>query len=247
MTNQTDTDTGTSSSREEVKHLHDAGNHIKVDIWADIACPWCYLGKRRLDHAVATFIRNGSDDDRAVEIEFHSFELAPDLPVGKTQSMMEFQVNRQGLPAEEARDALDRMTRLGRRSGIEYNFDAMHVTNTALAHQLVHYAKAAGRQLAAEEALFTAYFTDGRNLGDVEVLADIADEIGLDRADAARSLAENEHLAGFRADNDLARSLGVNSVPFLIVDGTHALIGVKSPATIENVLEQAWSERVRTR
>lgn len=222
---------------------HGTGQHVKVDVWADIACPWCYLGKRRLDEAAASFTADREQGERTVDIEVHSFELAPDLPEGRTQSMMDYQMNHQGVSAGDAVDALERMTRLGRRVGITYDFDGMQVTNSARAHQLMHYAKARGRQLDAEEALFAAYFTHGRNLGDISVLGDIADELGLDRADAIRALTANEQLSAFRADTELARTLGITAVPFLIVDGKYAVAGVRSAKVIEDALERAWSER----
>lgn len=233
----------TSTPRSIDPHPHGREHHIKVDVWADVMCPWCYLGKRRLDAAAASFSAKNLGEGRKVDIEFHSFQLAPDLPVGSTQPASEFIQRETGSSEAEVSGMLDHMVRLGRRIGIEYNWDAVQVTNTLLAHQLIHHAKAVGKQLEAEEALFSAYFTEGRDVGDAEVLADVAAQIGLDRADAARALKSNKHLPAVRADVALAGSHRVTGVPFFVVDGKYALSGAQEQAVLERALEQAWSER----
>lgn len=218
------------------------GKRIRVDIWADVACPWCYIGMRRLDAAAASFRAKGRGESRAVDVVFHSFQLAPHLPVGPTQSVMEYNMNHLGMSESDSATALARVVRRARAVGLELDFTTTRFANTVLAHQLIHYAKAHGRQREAEEALFAAFFTQGRNVSDVHELADIADELGLDRADAFRSLLADEHLQAVRADEALARSHGTHVVPFIVVDGKYSLAGAQGTPLIENALEQAWSD-----
>ncbi|MFC7787872.1 DsbA family oxidoreductase [Microbacterium sp. MAHUQ-60] len=239
MTTTESGDTRGSAGRE----LHDRTHHLKVDVWADVMCPWCYLGKRRLDAAAASFAARGLGEGRKVEIEFHSFQLAPDLPAGKTEPAAAFIARETGSTEAEVHTMLNHMVRLGKRIGIDYNWDAVQVTNTLLAHQLIHHAKAAGKQLEAEEALFAAYFTEGRDVGDAEVLADIAERLGLDRAETTRALASSEHLPAVRSDIARAGAQGITGVPFFVVDGKYALSGAQEQAVLERALEQAWSER----
>lgn len=220
----------------------DTKRRIKVDIWADVACPWCYIGTRRLDAATQSFSAEGTGARREVLVEFHSFELAPDLPVGPTRSPMDYNTEHLGMSESDAVAALARVARRARAVGLELDFTTTRVANTVLAHQLIHFAKAQGMQREAEDALFAAYFTQGRNVSDIDDLADVAGEIGLDRADVRRSLTAGEHLPAVRADEALARSHGIHSVPFIVVDGRYGLPGAQGTAVIEAALERAWSE-----
>src|SRR3954451_22959169 len=145
---------------------------IKVDIWSDIACPWCYIGKRKFETGVAAF---GVE----VEVEYHSFELSPDTPVDFAGSEVDFLVSHKGMAAEQVQQMLGQMTELGATEGLAYDFDALQHTNTVKAHELLHFAKSKGRQVDLSERLFAAYFQEGRHIGRVDELADLAAEIGL--------------------------------------------------------------------
>lgn len=224
-------------------HHHDRTHHLKVDVWADVMCPWCYLGKRRLDAAAASFAARGLGEGRKVDIEFHSFQLAPDLPAGTTEPASAFIMRETGSSEAEVRTMMNHMVQLGQRVGIEYNWDAVQVTNTLLAHQLIHHAKDAGKPIEAEEALFAAYFTEGKDIGDADVLSDIAEQLGLDRAETMHSLTSNEHLPAVRYDLAQAGAQGITGVPFFVVDGKYSLSGAQEQVVLERALEQAWSER----
>ncbi|PUB20805.1 putative DsbA family dithiol-disulfide isomerase [Promicromonospora sp. AC04] len=216
---------------------------IKVDIWADVACPWCYVGKRKFEAAAKAFAADGLGEGRQVEVEFHSFELAPNLPLDRTETAKEYHLNHMGMNEQQADAALARMARVARKVDVELNYDTNIVANTVLAHQLIHYAKARGKQLETEEALFQAFFTDGRDVSDIAQLAEIAEGLGLDRGDVIRSLEGNEFLDAVRADESLARSYGIGGVPFLLVGGKYGLSGAQEATTIQRALEQAWSDR----
>jgi len=220
-----------------------ARSRIKVDVWADVMCPWCYIGKRRLEEAARAFT---STEGREVDIEFHSFELDPDLVPGRTQTFLDYNVEVKGLARDRATALLAHVTALGRGVGLDIDFDAAKLTSTRLAHQLIHHAKTHGKQPEAEEALFAAYLAQGRNVSDLDELGEIAEEIGLDRAEAIRALESAEHLAGVLDDERTARSFGISSVPFFVIDGRYGMAGAQDSGTIEDALQRAWAERYST-
>jgi len=215
---------------------------IKVDIWSDVACPWCYIGKRKFEAGAGLF--QGSSDDRAVEIEYHSYELSPDTPVDFEGSETDFLAQHKGMPADQVAGMLARVTGIAAQVGLQYDFDSLKHTNTVKAHQLLHYAKAHGVQLQATERLLRAYFIEGKHVGRIQDLADLAQEIGLDRADVVRSLTEDEYLADVRGDQALAQEYGIQGVPFFVIDGKYGVSGAQEAATFAQVLEQVWGERL---
>ena len=214
---------------------------IEVDVWSDIACPWCYIGKRRFEAGMAAFAERHPDVD--VALAFRSFELAPDAPVDFEGSQLDSLVQRKGLAADQVRAMLDHVTGVAAELGLGIDFEAVKPTRTTAAHQLLHYAKARGKQLAAKERLLRAYFVEGRHVGRVEELAALAAEVGLDRDDVARSLRANEHLEAVRADERQAAAYGIRAVPFFVVDGRYGLAGAQPVETVTQVLEQVHRER----
>ena len=215
---------------------------IKIDIWSDIACPWCYIGKRKLEDGIAVF--ETTDSAVPVEIEYHSYELAPDTPVDFEGSEIDFLAAHKGFPAEQIGPMLERVTGIAASVGLDYDYDNLKHTNTIKAHQLIHYAKAHGVQLAAKERLLKAYFVEGRHVGHVEDLADLGAELGLDRADIIRSLEADEYLAAVRADQAQAQAYGIQGVPFFVIDGKYGVSGAQDASAFAQVLQQVASERV---
>ena len=209
---------------------------IKVDIWSDIACPWCYIGKRKFEAGVERF---GGD----VEVEYHSFELAPDTPVEFEGGEIDFLSGRKGIPREQAEQMIDRVTQIAASVGLAYDYDALQHTNTVKAHELLHAAKQRGVQLEMIERLFSAYFVEGRHVGRIDDLADLAAEIGLDRDETHRALATDEHLGAVREDQALAQQLGIQGVPFFVFDGKFAVSGAQDAGTFADVLGQVRDAR----
>ena len=207
---------------------------IKVDVWSDIACPWCYIGKRKFEAGAEGF---------DVEVEYHSFELSPDTPVDFEGSEIDFLVAHKGMPAEQVGPMLDQVKGIAAEVGLDYDFDALQHTNTVKAHQLLHFAKAHGKQLELKERLLRAYFVEGGHVGRDEDLADLAAEVGLDRADALRALQSNEYLEAVHADQEQAMRYGIRGVPFFVIDGKYGVSGAQSPETFTGALEQVASER----
>lgn len=214
---------------------------IKIDVWSDIACPWCYIGKRKFEAGSGLF--SGAGDGRAVEVEYHSFELSPDTPVDFDGSEVDFLAGHKGLPAGQVEQMLERVTGIASSVGLDYDFEHLKHTNTVKAHELLHFAKANGKQLELAERLFRAYFVEGRHVGRVEDLADLAAEVGLDRAEAVAALESNRYLADVRADQSTAVEYGINGVPFFVIEGKYGVSGAQDAQTFAQVLEQVWSER----
>ena len=210
---------------------------VKVDIWSDVACPWCYIGKRKFEEGVR---RSGQD----VEVEYHSFELSPDTPVDFEGTATDFLADRKGLAREQVRRMLDNVIGIAAAVGLEYDYDALQHTNTVKAHELIHYAKAQGRQIDMKERLLKAYFVEGRHVGRIEDLADLAAEIGLDRAEVVRALESEQYLGDVHADQAQAVAYGIQGVPFFVLDGKYGISGAQDPTVFESALRQVASERV---
>ena len=209
---------------------------IKVDIWSDVQCPWCYIGKRKFESGVKEF-------DGDVQVEYHSFELAPDTPVDFDGTPIDYLSQRKGMPVDQVEQMLARVTGIAATVGLDYDYDHVHQTNTLKAHEHLHFAKSRGRQLDMKERLLKAYFVDGRHVGRIEDIADLAAEIGLDRADVIRALESNEYLADVKADVALATDYGIQGVPFFVIDGKYGVSGAQEAETFTNLLTQVRSER----
>ncbi|TFD21863.1 DsbA family oxidoreductase [Cryobacterium sp. TMS1-13-1] len=209
---------------------------IKVDIWSDVQCPWCYIGKRKFEAGAAQF-------DGTVEVEYHSFELSPDTPVDYAGTPVQYLSEKKGMPLAEVEQMLERVTGIAESVGLHYDYDSVHQTNTVISHELLHYAKAHGRQLEMKERLLKAYFIDGRHVGRIEDLADLAAEIGFDRADVVRSLTAHEHLAAVKADVAQAGAYGIQGVPFFVIDGRYGISGAQDPTAFTQALDQARADR----
>jgi predicted DsbA family dithiol-disulfide isomerase len=208
---------------------------IKVDIWSDIQCPWCYIGKRKFEAAVAAA---GAD----VEVEYHSFELAPDTPVDFAGTPLDYLSERKGIPPEQAQTMIDRVVGIAAAVDLDYHYETIHQTNTVLAHELLHLAKAHGRQAELKERLLAAYFVEGRHVGRVEDLADLAAEVGLDRTEVVAALTDHRYLADVKADVAQAAAYGINGVPFFVFDSRYGVSGAQETATFVQVLEQVRTE-----
>lgn len=211
---------------------------MKVDIWSDVQCPWCYIGKRKFEAGAAQF-------GDGVEVEYHSFELAPDTPVDYEGSPLEYLSERKGMPLAQVEQMLERVTGIASSVGLEFDYEHVHQTNTVKAHELIHFAKSKGRQLDMKERLLKAYFVEGRHVGHVADLADLAAEIGLDRAEVVAVLEAETFLGDVKADVAQAAAYGIRGVPFFVIDGKYGVSGAQEARTFTEVLQQARDERER--
>jgi predicted DsbA family dithiol-disulfide isomerase len=208
---------------------------VQVDIWSDIACPWCFIGKRRFEKAAEKFKEQGGD----VNVVFHSFELAPDTPVDFDGDEVDFLVKHKGLPPEQVRQMLAQVTEIAAGEGLNYDFEALQHTKTLKAHEALHFAKAHGLQLELSEALFSAYFEHGRHIGDVEQIADIAAAVGLDRDQLISALKAGTYAADVEADIRQAAAYQIRGVPFFVLNSRLGVSGAQSPEVFLDALTQA--------
>ncbi len=204
---------------------------MKVEIWSDVVCPWCYIGKRRFERALRDF-------PHPVELSWHSFQLDP-RAVRSPGSYAEKLARKYGVDVPRAQQMLDQMTAAAAEEGLDFRFDLAQGGNTFDAHRLLHHAGA--RQDALKERLLRAYFTEGEPVDDHTTLARLAEEVGID--DAAGVLAGDRYADDVRADIARAEDLGVTGVPFFAVDGRFAIPGAQSPEVVLRTLTRAWETR----
>ena len=218
-----------------------ARDKISIDVWSDIACPWCYIGKRNLEKGLAAT----ADDDDAprVEVTFHSYELSPDTPVDFEGDEIDFLAGHKGMPRENVIEMLDRVTGVAADAGLDYRFDLLKHTNTVKAHELLHLAKAEGRQAEVAERLMSAYFTEGRHIGRVDDLVQLATEAGLDAALTRDALESGRYLDDVRADQAQAAAYGIQGVPFFVIDGRYGVSGAQPADAFAQITRQVWAER----
>jgi len=205
---------------------------IKVDIWSDVQCPWCFIGKRKFESGVKLF-------GKPVEIEYHSFELAPDTPVDFAGSTLDYLSERKGLSPDHVRSMLENVTSIAAQVGLAFDFDRVLQTNTRKAHELLHYAKAHGKQIEMKERLLKAYFVTGEHVGELGTLSALAADVGLDGPDALRSLEASEYATAVAADIAQAEVYGISGVPFFVIDGRFGISGAQSPEAFAAALQQA--------
>lgn len=207
---------------------------MKVDIWSDVRCPFCYIGKRKFENALAEF--SGKDD---VEIEWHSFELDPNAVTTLDKSPYDYLAERYGRSREWAVETHQNVTDTAAAVGLTFDFDKAIMANSFDAHRLIQMAKTHGLGDLIEESLFKAHFTEGKNIADHTVLAEIGSSIGLDRLEVEIMLKNDDFTDEVRYDEKTAQDLGINSVPFFIFDQKLAVSGAQAPETFLGALNKA--------
>jgi predicted DsbA family dithiol-disulfide isomerase len=215
---------------------------VKVDVWSDIACPWCYVGKRRFEEGVSRYQAAGGD--REIEVEYHSFELSPGTPVDFAGTHAEFLATYKGIGAAQAAQMLTQMTAVAASVGLDFDYDSVRTTSTLKAHQVLHLAKAHGVQRELKERLLRAFFVEGRHIGRDDELASLAAEVGVDPAEVLEALASDRYADDVQADIAQARAYGISGVPFFVIDGRYGVSGAQDPAVFAQALARATGERV---
>ena len=213
---------------------------LQVEVWSDIACPWCYIGKRRFATALADFPHRDH-----VEVTWRSYELSPRTPVGPGTPEIDMLATLKGIPHDQVRRMFAQVTAVAAGEGLAYDFDRALAVNTFAAHRLVHVARKEGGAELTErvlEALFSAHFEHGADLGDDETLVRLVAGAGLDAETARAALAGDEGAAAVRADEEEARALGVTGVPFFVVDRRVAVSGAQPSEVFTQLLEAGWRE-----
>jgi predicted DsbA family dithiol-disulfide isomerase len=210
---------------------------MDVEIWSDVVCPWCYVGKRQFEEALGRF---GHADE--VDVSWRSFELDPSSPSEVGMSMDRILERKYGMSAEQAQAANQKMTALAAGVGLEYHLDRVRAGNTFDAHRLIHLAATHGLGGAMKERLLAAYFTEGRSVGDHATLTELATEVGLDPVETAEMLAGESFATEVRADEARATALGATGVPFFVIDETYGVAGAQGADALLGALERAWAE-----
>jgi predicted DsbA family dithiol-disulfide isomerase len=210
---------------------------MRVEIWSDIACPWCYIGKRRFETALASFPHR---DD--VEVHWRSFQLDPTLPDHHEGTELDYLVDRKGLSRDQVSQMFDQVTAIAAGEGLAYDFDTVVVANSFAGHELLHLATARGVGPAVKEALLSAHFEHGEDIGDRDVLVRIGTEAGLDGDEIARDLEHHTRRDEVLADISAAHDLGIRGVPFFVLDGKFGVSGAQPAELFTQALEQAWRE-----
>lgn len=213
---------------------------VVVEIWSDVVCPWCYIGKRRFETALSRFEHTDS-----VEVRWRSFELDPRAPFRRAGGMDEHLAAKYGMSVEQARQRMSEMDRLAEAEGLAFDLARTQSGNTFDAHRLIHLAYEGGSEQGAamKEALLHAYFIDFLPVSEPDVLVDLGVANGLEREEIAEMLAGDRFKAEVRADEAEAGSLGATGVPFFVIDRAFAIPGAQDPDTVLQVLRRAWDRR----
>ncbi len=210
---------------------------MKVEIWSDIMCPFCYIGKRKFESALAQF--EHKDD---VDIVWKSFQLNPDMKTEAGKNINQYLAEIKGWSVEQAKEMNDRVTEMAKQVGLEYDLNKAVVANSFNAHRLIQFAKNTGKGDAAEERLFKAYFTEGKNVDDLHVLSQLAGEIGLNITEVEEVLKSAAFSDEVQQDVYEAQQVGVRGVPFFVLGNKYAVSGAQESATFLQALKTTWDE-----
>ena len=213
------------------------GRFMQVEVWSDVVCPWCYIGKRKLETALSRFAHADQ-----VEVVWRSFQLDPSIPEGHTEPTLPALAAKYGRSVEEMAQMQRRVEEVAAGEGLEYHLAEGTSGNTLLAHQLLHLAADRGRGGEMEERLLHAHFTEQRSVFDVDALVALAVEVGLDADEARAALTDERYLAAVHEDIATARGLGATGVPFFVVDRTYGAAGAQPAEQLLQLLERAWAD-----
>lgn len=211
---------------------------LKIEIWSDYACPFCYIGKRRLQGALEKF-----EHKDQVEVIFRSYQLAPDAERDNKHNVYEGLAARRGISIEEAKENMNKPVEQAKAFGIEMNFDRAVQTNTMDAHRLAHHAAKHNKAWDMAERLMKAYFTDGLHIGDHAVLTDLAVEVGLDRGEVERLLASDDYADVVRQERELGLQSGLKMIPHIMINGQYVYFGGQTSEAVLEALREAWDAR----
>ncbi len=208
---------------------------MKIEIWSDVMCPFCYIGKRKFELALKEFPHRDE-----VEIIWKSFQLDPSIQTDTNKSAYQFLAERKGISNEQAIQMHSNVTNIAKEVGIEFNFEKAVVANSFDAHRFSHLAKQKGLQNEAEESLFKAYFTEGKNTADYNTLVQIGNEIGMDGEEVKQVLLNNEFADEVKHDINEAEQFGISGVPFFVFNRKYAISGAQSSDVFLQTLNKVW-------
>lgn len=209
---------------------------MKVEIWSDVMCPFCYIGKRKFENALTEFKHD------KIEIEWKSFQLMPNLKTRPDRNLDKFLSEEKGISLEQAASMNTQVTQMAKTVGLNFDFDKAIPANTFKAHLFLHFAKAQRKQNEAEEILFKAYFTKGKNIDEISVLLELGKELGLNTEELKTDLESEQYAEAVRFDIYEAQQIGVRGVPFFVLDRKYAVSGAQESSTFLEILEKSFKE-----
>ncbi len=210
---------------------------MKVEIWSDVMCPFCYIGKRKFEKALSQFSNN-----EAIEIEWKSFQLNPQMKTEPTKSINQYLTEVKGWTLDYAKEMNDHVSAMAAEEGLNYNLDKSVVANSFDAHRFVQMAKKQNKGGEAEEQLFKAYFTDSKNIADHTVLIELGKNIGLDPSALKQMLESNLYAEEVQKDSYESRQVGVRGVPFFVFNQKYAVSGAQDSQVFLSTLRKSWEE-----
>jgi predicted DsbA family dithiol-disulfide isomerase len=210
---------------------------MKIEIWSDVVCPFCYIGKRKLEKALDKFPLKDQ-----VEIEWKSFQLNPEEKTNPSINTLEHLAKSKGWSMDQTREITSNVVEMAKEQGLEFDFEKAKVANTKNAHRLIHFAKKQGKGGEMKERLLKAYFSDGENVDDPNTLIKLGAEIGLNESEIKSMLASNQFDDAVDQDIYESRLIGVRGVPFFVLDRKFGISGAQPDEVFEETLEKAWSE-----
>ncbi len=211
---------------------------MKIEIWSDIACPWCFIGKRRFETAL-----EGFEHKDQIDVEWRSYQLDPTLPDHYDGTETEYLSRIKGMPQDQVKQMFGHVTAQAAGEGLDYDFDKVVVANSFTAHRFLHLAKEHGLMDQAKDALLSGHFEQGKDIGDTEYLVSTGVVLGMPEEEIRETLAGDRFAAEVRADIAEARALGVNGVPFFVLDRKYGISGAQPAEAFAQAIRQAWNER----
>ena len=210
---------------------------MKIEIWSDVMCPFCYIGKRHFEEALSKF-----SDKEHIDIEWKSFQLDPTMPDVVEESQEDYLVKRKGMSRDQIQGMLQNVTAMGKEAGLDFNFDQSIMVNSQKAHQLIQFAKSKGLGNEIEERLFQAYFTEGKNVADETTLTELGKEIGLDENELQVAFNDDKYLYQMKQDIQEAQNIGVRGVPFFVFDRKYGVSGAQPTEAFLETLNKLFGE-----
>lgn len=210
---------------------------MQVDIWSDVRCPFCYIGKRKFENALEKF-----ENKENVEVIWHSFQLDPHLKTQPERDTIDYFTEVKGVSREQALQMFNGARKMAKESGIELNPETSVLANSERSHQLLQYAKSKSLGNEVKEALFKAHFSEARNIDDIEVLTEIAASVGLDKAETNEVLTSGKFLKAVKEDELAAQKIGVRGVPFFVFSNKYGVSGAQAEETFLEILQKTWEE-----
>ncbi|WP_312076792.1 DsbA family oxidoreductase [Chryseobacterium sp.] len=211
---------------------------MKIEIWSDVMCPFCYIGKKNFENALETLPFKDK-----INVEWKSFQLDPSLEIGKAVTTAQYFKEKKGFPEDQAKQMTDQVTQMGKSAGIDFNFEKAIITNTFPAHKLIHLAKKHQLGAEMEEELFKAHFLDGKDVGDIEVLIKLGENLGLKSGEIKDVLSAETLDHEVKQEIVEASQLGISGVPFFVIDRKYGVSGAQPTDYFKEAITQAFNEK----